>query len=1042
MACVSIALFLWIVTGLKVPPVQSTDQLLYVYIDAVSGEDSAECLTSNCAVKACQTLSFVANNLTRTSLVGIEIVSEWLNLSKPIEFRSYSHFTINGSGNTTLHCNESNAGLAFVKVKNLTISSITIDQCGALRESTSVDPQRPNKTEPVSVAVYLLNCTDVTIWRVDVQSSNGTGLSIYDTNGTVNIEFSSFTNNSVADSMVGGGGLHIEFALCSPGTVGICSGHSGNNCLSKYTIQSCNFSNNIARSSLERHFHITLAIPRTGKGGGLYISIGSNAKHDNITVATCNFENNQASLVAGGILVEFLNSVQNNKISVTQTNVLGNFCNERQMCTGGGIVLGFMFYVQSHVHGTWPANNSFLCKYCSFIGNRGHMGGGMSIFATKEFSNSKEKSSIIFSDCSWTNNTSPVGAAVHISPGVWDTGTEGFLPVPLFSNCSFESNSAHQILSSLSTGVITSSLGNGAFFTDEWRVRFEGKTAFKNNVGSAVYLSASILEFSEGSMVSFLNNSGRNGRAIAMYASSVIYINNDSFFNFTNNIAYSHGGAIYTNVGAALKSAFRTCFIQSVSLESFKTNSTFHFKGNHAYVQGESIFVTTFIPCKLLCPQQTHPVINPEAILQCIANFSFANNTSTCATSPHSFTLYETTPVKIIPGSKYNLNLSVTDEANNYLTDIVYEANVTSNYNVHMDPAFSEVSNNSIILLGDAGNDGVLSLDTSDISLSFNITLIDCKPGYIPKHHTCECAASDYMGLVTCDPSIQDGYWMGFCSENSTKLCTTFCPYGFCSYSGMKSSGSIHPLPNDSNLLDSQICGPNRTGRVCSQCANGSSVYSHLMKYICGPEDLCHLGWFFYLISEILPLTLLFVLIMVFNISFTNGNINCFVFYAQVLDSLATNANGAIKFPYFLEVIRTILTFFYRPFNLDFFYLEQLSFCLWKDATVMDVLLMKYATVGFALVLVLLTILIARYRCVRFKICAKFHTPNIVLIHGLSAFFVLCYSQSARVTFQILDFFCLYSANFKCEVKVVNGIGYMNYFHGEHIKLRSSHCLS
>ena len=155
---------------------------------------------------------------------------------------------------------------------------------------------------------------------------------------------------------------------------------------------------------------------------------------------------------------------------------------------------------------------------------------------------------------------------------------------------------------------------------------------------------------------------------------------------------------------------------------------------------------------------------------------------------------------------------------------------------------------------------------------------------------------------------------------------------------------------------------------------------------------------------------------------------------AQLLDALATNANGAIEFPHFIEVIQTILTFFHRPFNLDFFNLEKLSFCLWKGATVMDVLLMKYATVGFALALVLFTILIARYRCVQFKFFENFHTPNSVLIHGLSAFFVLCYSQSARVTFQLLDYFCLYSANFVCEVKVVNRIGYMTYFHGEHIK--------
>ena len=244
-------------------------------------------------------------------------MSEWLNLTKPIEFRSFTHLTINGSGNT-LHCNESNAGLAFVRVKNLTISSITIDQCGALRESTSVDPQMPNETKQLSVAVYLLNCTDVTIWKVDIQFSDGTGLSMYDTNGKVRVEFSSFTNNSAVQPKVGGGGLYIEFTLCTPGIVGICSGHNGSNTLSQYTIQNCTFSYNTAICPLDKHTLISPSrskpVPRTGKGGGLYISIGSNAEYNSIIITNCDFHNNMASFVAGGTLVELLNSVQNNKI--------------------------------------------------------------------------------------------------------------------------------------------------------------------------------------------------------------------------------------------------------------------------------------------------------------------------------------------------------------------------------------------------------------------------------------------------------------------------------------------------------------------------------------------------------------------------------------------------------------------------------------------------------------------------------------------------------------------------------------------------------
>ena len=1024
---------------LHVSPVWCSDQLLYVYIDAVSGEDSTECLNSNSPVKACQSLSFVADNLTRTNLVEIEIVSERLNLNKPIQFKGYTHLTLNGTGKT-LHCNESNAGLAFVSVRKLSIGSITIDQCGALRESTSVDPQKPNETERLSVAVYLLNCTDVTIWRVDIQSSNGTGLSLYDTNGLVTIEFSNFTNNSAVQSEVGGGGLRIEFTLCSPGIAGVCLDHHRQNHNSMYAIRNCNFFDNTVTCPSVRHTVVAPSVNkpvlRVGKGGGVYISIGHDACCNNFTISNCDFRNNSASFNAGGMLVEFLNSVHENTVSVYNTNFTENNCIDSYVGSGGGLTVVFMFYIQIQLPNMQPAKNSFSCSNCTLIRNNAYIGGGMSIFVTKEVNNATHNS-IVFSHCKWTENSSPLGAAVYVSPGLWDYTVQGFTPVPLFFDCTFHLNSAFQQIPSLGSGLKVMSLGYGAVFISELHVLFEGRSYFSDNKGSAVYLSNSVLEFREGSVVTFYNNIAHNGGAITMHGSSIININNGSTFNFTKNTAYSTGGAIYTDVTADIQSTYRNCFIQSTSRDNFKTNSTFIFEGNYAKQNGHSIFATTFRPCKIMCSAMGEdvPINQPDELLQCVAHFCFndsVKNSLSIATPPKNFTLDETSPVMIKPGTDHTLLLTATDETNKRLAGVIYEAIIFWG-NATAKP---QVSNNTINIWGNVHDSAVLRLDTSDVSLSFNITFVDCKPGYIHITNTCECAASMYLGLVTCDPKVllKHGYWMGYCSSNSTTLCTTFCPYGFCSYHDMEPEARVHPLPDDSSLLDFKICGPYRTGRLCSKCVNGSSVYFHSWRYTCGSEHLCHVGWVFYLISEILPLTLFFIIILVFNVSFTNGNLNGFVLFAQILDALASNGNGAIEFPYFITVIRSMLTFFYRPFNLDFFSLEQLSFCMWKGAEVLDVLLMKYATVGFSLVLVLLTILIARYRCARFKIFAKFHTPNSVLIHGLSAFFVLCYSQSTRVTFQILNFFCLYSTNFQCEEKAVNRIGYMNYLEGDHIK--------
>ena len=79
---------------------------------------------------------------------------------------------------------------------------------------------------------------------------------MYDTVGTVDIAHCYFSNNSVRDSEEGGGGIHIEFTICSPGIVGHCSGHNGRNRDGKYTLRNCTFVNNIASCPFDRHTFI------------------------------------------------------------------------------------------------------------------------------------------------------------------------------------------------------------------------------------------------------------------------------------------------------------------------------------------------------------------------------------------------------------------------------------------------------------------------------------------------------------------------------------------------------------------------------------------------------------------------------------------------------------------------------------------------------------------------------------------------------------------------------------------------------------------
>ena len=1003
---------------------------LRVYIDGAEGRDSLRCLNSSSTETPCQSLSFVAESRTQTHSVSIEILGHVLNLTRAVNFTDYFNLTISGCGtSTTLYCNESGAGLAFVQVVNLSINSLTIKNCGTLSPSTCI---QNGSLLYLPVAIYVLNCSNVSLHTVDIVSSNGTGLSMYDTNGLVDIMCCNFVNNSVTStSQSGGGGLYIEFTICTPGFTGdFCKDHNGRNKNSKYSISHCKFTNNLAHSQEQTDKFIPQSrkvfVPRLGKGGGLYLSVGSNAADNMFLINFCTFKHNKATYNGGGMISEFLSSVKRNHVIVNRTHFTENACMETQFSGAGGLTIAFMFYSTEEQH------NTFECHSCSFKANKGHMGGGTAIFAAKA-TNTSSLSTIEFSNCNWTENESAMGAAVFIAPAIWDYTKEGYLPVPMFSDCRFESNSVVQNLTppmAEGIGVEVESVGYGSLFISEFHVTFERHSNFDSNRGSAVHLSNSVIEFGAESVVTFHNNTSLNGGAIAMYSSSMIKVNNSSSFSFFNNTA-DKGGAIYSNFNAATHPAYHNCLISSD--EPFPVNSTFVFTGNSAKSGGESIFTSTFQSCALLCEPTTLTL--PADIMSCIANFTFNDSedtNSSLSSRPEKFELREHSPVLLIPGIEYCLDLAAFDEAgNSELHDIVYAASAT---NATIDPAFQQVSNNTVVVLGESGSTAQLKLFTADVSVLINITLAQCQPGY---HYNlfsskCECAASQYVGLEGCYPKVnlRHSYWMGYCSGNEDKLCTAHCPYGFCSYSGIDPSAHVHTLHNSTAFLDPDICGPSRTNRLCGECSPGLSIYHNSFKRTCGSEELCHFGWLFYILSDILPLTLLFMVVLVFNISFTTGNANCFVLYGQLLCSL--NFSDSIQFSFAAKLIQNIVTFPYGSFNLNFFSLESLSFCLWKGATFMEAMMMNYVTVGFALALVLLTIFITRYKCVHTKIF-RFQHRNSVLIHGLSAFFVLCYSQAARTTFHILNFTCLYSANLNCTAKVVHRAGHLTYFEGEHI---------
>ena len=324
----------------------------------------------------------------------------------------------------------------------------------------------------------------------------------------------------------------------------------------------------------------------------------------------------------------------------------------------------------------------------------------------------------------------------------------------------------------------------------------------------------------------------------------------------------------------------------------------------------------------------------------------------------------------------------------------------------------------AVLVSGDVQSNTSSLLDTS------------CAPGFDGK--PCQCRASEYRGLLKCDSKrayITHGYWIGEC-ENGT-LCTGNCPFGFCSYNDSKD----YRLPSTVSELDEYICGDTRTGALCGKCRPGYSVSYHSYIFRCTPDANCKYSWLLYIVSELLPLIVFFIIVTVFNISFTSGAINSFILFAQLQDSLAIHDNGVAHVYLANRYLISISEFAYRFFNFDFFSIEELSFCLWRGATTLDAMAFKYVTVVSGLILMLICVFVMNsLKVKRCLSCLRPSTLRSSLIHGLSAFFVMCYSQCARVSLRILTPGYLSKEEHRYVKTVVYRSGHLSMFEPVHLK--------
>ena len=180
---------------------------------------------------------------------------------------------------------------------------------------------------------------------------------------------------------------------------------------------------------------------------------------------------------------------------------------------------------------------------------------------------------------------------------------------------------------------------------------------------------------------------------------------------------------------------------------------------------------------------------------------------------------------------------------------------------------------------------------------------------------------------------------------------------GRCIFTSINTISPYTILPRSLSELDSFMCGEefNRTGTLCGKCKDDHYplVYSFDMNCIRCPNGKAN--WWKYVLAAYFPLTIFYLVVLLFKINVASSTLYPFVIYAQAV-SIPTNKRIVFMFLKHQKTAQTAtrwMEMLYGVWNLDFFCSFNLGICLGIDT--IQALALELAVGVYPLLLLLAT---------------------------------------------------------------------------------------
>ena len=310
------------------------------------------------------------------------------------------------------------------------------------------------------------------------------------------------------------------------------------------------------------------------------------------------------------------------------------------------------------------------------------------------------------------------------------------------------------------------------------------------------------------------------------------------------------------------------------------------------------------------------------------------------------------------------------------------------------------------------------------VFLLLDVANSECPTWYIAKGDECVCGATVHGGLK-CDDfnktvDISAGYCMTYDDRgpyNSSSLVVGECPFGRAAHVTNRIYTRLPPQPTQVN---SSQCDPyNREGLFCGECRAGfgPAVYSLDLHCANCSRMSTATAVSLYLLLELLPITTLFFIVLIYRpslltgpqlgyITFCQAVVNTFQYSHHLYTTLFASLPPLLRVAVQMSLVMAGIS------SLKFFRFITPPFCISDRVTGLHVQLLGFVTSFYSLFLVILTYSIielnARYGLVK-SFSSRGINARASVVHAFATFTMLsmfsnmCQGYTILLTSHVID---------------------------------------